>query len=134
MPSTYSRQEKLDYAEEVLHLLELGPIADALVGNPDVGGLGVEERKRLTIGVELAAKPEALLFLDEPTSGLDSQAAVEVVRFLRKIAASGLAVLCTIHQPSGDLFEMFDSVVLLAPGGRAVYVGETGPNASTLTE
>ena len=134
MPATYSRQEKLDYAEEVLHLLELGPIADALVGNADVGGLGVEERKRLTIGVELAAKPEALLFLDEPTSGLDSQAAVEVVRFLHKIAASGLAVLCTIHQPSGDLFEMFDSVVLLAPGGRAVYVGETGANASTLTD
>jgi len=134
MPATYSRQEKLDYAEEVLNLLELGPIADALVGNADVGGLGVEERKRLTIGVELAAKPEALLFLDEPTSGLDSQAAVEVVRFLRKIAASGLALLCTIHQPSGDLFEMFDGAVLLAPGGRAVYVGPTGPNASILTK
>ncbi|KAK4705806.1 hypothetical protein P7C70_g397, partial [Phenoliferia sp. Uapishka_3] len=133
-PASVSREEKLAYAEEVIHLLELGPIADALVGNPEIGGLGVEERKRLTIGVELAAKPDLLLFLDEPTSGLDSQAAFEIVRFLQKIAKSGLAVLCTIHQPSGDLFEMFDSVVLLAPGGKTVYSGATGHNAHILTD
>ncbi|ODO03503.1 hypothetical protein L198_02350 [Cryptococcus wingfieldii CBS 7118] len=83
-------------------------------------------------GVELAADPEFLLFLDEPTSGLDSQASYEIVRFLKRIAASGFAVLRTIHQPSGDLFEMFDSVVLLAPGGHTVYVGETGEHASAV--
>lgn len=67
--------------------------------------LHVEERELNTsvLGVELAADPEFLLFLDEPTSGLDSQASYEIVRFLKRIAASGLAVLCTIHQPSGDL-------------------------------
>ncbi|KAL8279014.1 hypothetical protein RQP46_008683 [Phenoliferia psychrophenolica] len=139
-----TREEKLMFAEEVIDLLELGPIADALVGNPEVGGLGVEERKRLTIGVELAAHPDFLLFLDERLSipfrgGAQSiypfliQAAYEIVRFLRKIAASGIAVLCTIHQPSGDLFEMFDAVVLLAPGGNTVYAGPTGPNASIVT-
>lgn len=58
-PSSISRED---------YLLELGPIADALVGNPEVGGLGVEKRKRLTISVELAAKPDLLLFLDERTS------------------------------------------------------------------
>ncbi|KAK4688966.1 hypothetical protein P7C73_g1137, partial [Tremellales sp. Uapishka_1] len=127
------RAEKLAYAEYVLDLLELQHIADAIIGNPDIGGLGVEARKRVTIGVELAARPEGLLFLDEPTSGLDSQAAYEIVSFLRKIAAeSDLSVLCTIHQPSGDLFEMFDSVVLLAPGGNTVYAGPTGHNASTV--
>ncbi|KAL8280242.1 hypothetical protein RQP46_007356 [Phenoliferia psychrophenolica] len=130
-PASVSREEKLAYAEEVIQLLELGPIADALVGNPEIGGLGVEERKRLTIGVELAARPDLLLFLDER---LDSQAAYEIVRFLQKIAQSGLAVLCTIHQPSGDLFEMFDAVVLLAPGGKTVYAGKTGEHATILTD
>ncbi|ODO11420.1 hypothetical protein I350_00200 [Cryptococcus amylolentus CBS 6273] len=127
-----TRQERLDFAEGIIKLLELQDIADALIGVPGADGLGVEERKRVTIGVELAADPEFLLFLDEPTSGLDSQASYEIVRFLKRIAASGLAVLCTIHQPSGDLFEMFDSVVLLAPGGHTVYMGETGEHASTV--
>ncbi|KAM0747667.1 putative membrane protein of the ATP-binding cassette transporter superfamily [Meredithblackwellia eburnea MCA 4105] len=131
--ASLSKEDKLAYAEEVIELLELGPIADALVGNPEIGGLGIEERKRLTIGVELAARPDFILFLDEPTSGLDSQAAYEIVRFLRKIAATGIALLCTIHQPSGDLFEMFDSVILLAPGGKTVYAGPTGDNANIVT-
>ncbi|GAA5878533.1 hypothetical protein JCM8547_008786, partial [Rhodosporidiobolus lusitaniae] len=124
-PASVTREEKLAYAEEVIELLELQDLADAVVGNPDIGGLGIEEKKRLTIAVELAAKPDFLLFLDEPTSGLDSQSASEIVRFLKKIAASGMSILCTIHQPSGELFEMFDSVVLLAPGGKTVYAGET---------
>jgi ATP-binding cassette subfamily G (WHITE) protein 2 (SNQ2) len=68
----------------------------AIIGNADIGGLGIEERKRVTIGVELAARPESILFLDEPTSGLDSQAAFEIISFLRKIAkVAGLSVLCT---------------------------------------
>lgn len=63
-------------------------MADAIIGDPETG-LAVEQRKRVTIGVELAAKPELLLFLDEPTSGLDSQSAFNIVRFLRKLAAAG---------------------------------------------
>ncbi|GAA5891653.1 hypothetical protein JCM6882_006157 [Rhodosporidiobolus microsporus] len=128
--ASISREDKLAFAEEVIELLELQEIADAIVGNAEIGGLGIEEKKRLTIAVELAAKPDFLLFLDEPTSGLDSQAAFEVVRFLQKIAASGMAILCTIHQPSGELFEMFDSVVLLAPGGKTVYSGPTSEAAA----
>lgn len=69
-------EEKNQYVEEVIALLEMESIADAMIGDP-VSGLAVEERKRVTIGVELAAKPELLLFLDEPTSGLDSQRSVE---------------------------------------------------------
>ena len=64
--------------------------ADAIVGS-----LGVEHRKRTTIGVELAAKPRLLLFLDEPTSGLDSQSAWAIMTFLRSLANSGQAILCT---------------------------------------
>ncbi|GLB08738.1 hypothetical protein AtubIFM57258_004643 [Aspergillus tubingensis] len=126
------KQEKLDYAEYIISLLELEHLADALIGTTGDGQLNVEERKRVTIGVELAARPSALLFLDEPTSGLDSQAAFSIVSFLRKIAAEGIPIVCTIHQPSGVLFEMFDHVLLLAPGGRTIYFGETGTHASTI--
>ncbi|KAE8367266.1 ABC-2 type transporter-domain-containing protein [Aspergillus caelatus] len=131
-PAHISKEEKMQYVEHVIALLELEGIADALIGAVGDGQLNVEERKRVTIGVELAAKPSALLFLDEPTSGLDSQAAYSIVSFLRRIAAEGIPIVCTIHQPSGVLFEMFDHVILLAPGGRTVYFGETGKNASAV--
>ncbi|RAH67553.1 uncharacterized protein BO66DRAFT_403745 [Aspergillus aculeatinus CBS 121060] len=115
-------------------LTTLGPIADAIVGEAGDGKLGVEERKRLTIGVELAARPLGLLFLDEPTSGLDSQAAYSVISFLRCIAAEGIPIICTIHQSFGVIFDMFDHILLLAPGGNTVYFGETGPNLQILAQ
>lgn len=96
-------------------------------------GLNVEQRKRLTIGVELAAKPELLLFLDEPTSGLDSQTAWSICGLMRKLANSGQAILCTIHQPSALLVQNFDRLLFLAKGGKTVYFGAIGENASTLT-
>ena len=117
-------KDKYDYCEKVLDLLEMRSIAGATVGT--IGkGLNQEQRKRLTIGVELARKPELLMFLDEPTSGLDSAAAFNIVRFLRKLADAGQAILCTIHQPSSVLFDEFDEVLLLKPGGRTVYHGNT---------
>lgn len=88
----------------------------------------------LTIGVELVAKPGILIFLDEPTSGLDGQAANNTVRFLRKLAEVGQAVLVTIHQPSADLFTQFDTLLLLAKGGKTVYFGDIGHNAQTVKE
>jgi energy-coupling factor transporter ATP-binding protein EcfA2 len=99
----------------------------------DNSGLNVEQRKRLSIGVELVAKPEALIFLDEPTSGLDSQTAWAIVSLLKKLADHGLAILCTIHQPSGVIFQQFDRLLLLAKGGRTVYFGDIGENAIALT-
>jgi hypothetical protein len=92
--------------------------------------LGVEQRKRLTIGVELAAKPSLLLFLDEPTSGLDSQSAYSIVRFLKKLAAAGQAIVCTIHQPSSILIQQFDMILALNPGGNTFYFGPVGENGS----
>ncbi|PYH33974.1 uncharacterized protein BO87DRAFT_436541 [Aspergillus neoniger CBS 115656] len=133
-PAHISNEDKMAYVEHIIHLLDLENIAEALVGQPGDGQLSVEERKRVTIGVELAARPSSLLFLDEPTSGLDSQASFELVLFLRRIAAEGIPVLCTIHQPSGVLFDMFDQVLLLAPGGRTVYFGETGENSSKVVD
>jgi ABC-type multidrug transport system ATPase subunit len=97
-------------------------------------GLNVEQRKLLTIGVELAAKPALLLFLDEPTSGLDSQSSWAIVAFLRKLADHGQAVLATIHQPSAILFQEFDRLLFLAKGGKTVYFGDIGKNSETLLD
>jgi len=130
-PYEVPREEKYAYVEEVLCLLELENLADAIIGSAE-SGLSVEERKRVTIGVELAAKPQLLLFLDEPTSGLDSQSAFNIVRFLRKLAAAGQAILCTIHQPNSALFENFDRLLLLQKGGETVYFGDIGKDAHVL--
>ncbi|KAJ5731293.1 ABC-2 type transporter-domain-containing protein [Penicillium malachiteum] len=133
-PADVPESEKMAYVEHVIRLLDLESLADALVGAVGDGQLSVEERKRVTIGVELAARPSALLFLDEPTSGLDSQAAYSLVSFLKRIASEGLPIVCTIHQPSGVLFDMFDHVLLLAPGGKTVFFGETGKRSSNVAE
>ncbi|KAF1817636.1 hypothetical protein P152DRAFT_470035 [Eremomyces bilateralis CBS 781.70] len=125
-------QEKVDYVEEIIDLLELRKIKDAIVGEPGAG-LNIEQRKRLTLGVELVAKPR-LLFLDEPTSGLDGQSAFNIVRFMRKLADSGQVVICTVHQPSAALFDAFDSLLLLAKGGRTTYFGKTGENSTHLLD
>jgi ATP-binding cassette subfamily G (WHITE) protein 2 (PDR) len=114
-PKRYSKQEKLAYVDEVIAMLEMQSYRDAVVGIPGEG-LNVEQRKRLTIGVELVARPALLLFLDEPTSGLDSQTSWSIVNLLTKLSKSGQAVLCTIHQPSAILFQRFDRLLLLAKG------------------
>ncbi|KAJ6127139.1 CDR ABC transporter [Penicillium sp. IBT 18751x] len=132
-PKEVPLQEKYDYCEKIIDLLEMRPIAGATVGSQG-SGLNQEQRKRLTIAVELASKPELLLFLDEPTSGLDSLAAFNIVRFLRRLADAGQAVLCTIHQPSAVLFEQFDELLLLKSGGRVVYNGALGHDSKTLID
>ncbi|KAG9514537.1 putative Brefeldin A resistance protein, partial [Aureobasidium melanogenum] len=126
------KAKKLEYVNVILDLLEMHDIADCLVGTSDGAGLSIEQRKRLTIGVELVAKPSILIFLDEPTSGLDGQAAFNTVRFLKKLAAAGQAILVTIHQPSSQLFAQFDNLLLLAKGGNTAYFGEIGKNASVI--
>ncbi|KAB8079584.1 ABC-2 type transporter-domain-containing protein [Aspergillus leporis] len=130
-PAHVSRQEKLDYVEEVIKLLGMEAYADAVVGVPGEG-LNVEQRKRLTIGVELAAKPQLLLFLDEPTSGLDSQTSWSILDLIDTLTKHGQAILCTIHQPSAMLFQRFDRLLFLARGGKTVYFGEIGERSSTL--
>ncbi|KAH7417874.1 AtrD, ABC-transporter [Cadophora sp. MPI-SDFR-AT-0126] len=132
-PATTPKAEKLAYVDEVIGILEMEQYANAVVGVPGEG-LNVEQRKRLTIGVELAAKPALLLFLDEPTSGLDSQTAWSICALLRKLANNGQAILCTIHQPSAILFQEFDRLLFLARGGKTVYFGDIGERSETLTK
>ncbi|KAI9149007.1 ATP-binding cassette transporter CGR1 [Paramyrothecium foliicola] len=130
-PATVSKEEKYAFVEEVIKMLDMEEFADAIVGVPGEG-LNVRERKLLTIGVELAAKPKLLLFLDEPTSGLDSQSSWAICAFLRKLADAGQAILCTVHQPSAILFQSFDRLLFLAKGGKTVYFGDIGENSSKL--
>jgi ABC-type multidrug transport system ATPase subunit len=129
----YSKREKLDYVDTVIDLLNMQEFEGAIVGVPGQG-LNVEQRKRFTIGVELAARPQLLLFLDEPTSGLDSQTSWSICGLMRRLADNGQAILCTIHQPSAMLFQRFDRLLLLARGGRTVYFGDIGHNSEILVD
>ncbi|KUG01591.1 Pleiotropic drug resistance protein ABC superfamily [Phytophthora nicotianae] len=88
---------KHDSVNECLDLLDLHPIADQIIR--------VEQMKRLTIGVEMAAQP-SVLFLDEPTSGLDARSSKLIMDGVRKVANTGRTVLCTIHQPSTEVFSV----------------------------
>lgn len=92
-----------------MELVELNSIRKALVGLPGENGLSIEQRKRLTIAVELVANP-SIIFMDEPTSGLDARAAAIVMRTVRNTVDTGRTVVCTIHQPSIDIFDAFDEV------------------------
>jgi ABC-type multidrug transport system ATPase subunit len=97
------------FIEEVIELVELTSLGEAQVGLPGVNGLSTEQRKRLTIAVELVANP-SIIFMDEPTSGLDARAAAIVMRTVRNTVDTGRTVVCTIHQPSIDIFDAFDEV------------------------
>ncbi|CDM36387.1 hypothetical protein DTO013E5_6833 [Penicillium roqueforti] len=123
-PESIPLVEKNAYVEKVIEWLNMEHIADALVGVPGAG-LNLEQRKKVSIGVEMASKPE-ILFLDEPTSGLDGQSAMLIARLLRRLADSGQAILCTIHQPAAELIDQFDKLYLLSRGGNLVYDGPLG--------
>ncbi|KAI3445471.1 hypothetical protein Pfo_002136 [Paulownia fortunei] len=124
---------KYEFVKEVLETIELDSIQDALVGLPGVDGLSTEQRKRLTIAVELVANP-SIIFMDEPTTGLDARAAAIVMRAVKNVANTGRTIVCTIHQPSIDIFEAFDELVLLKAGGRMIYSGPLGEHSSKIIE
>ncbi|KAK4369497.1 hypothetical protein RND71_013289 [Anisodus tanguticus] len=96
-------------------------------------GLSTEQRKRLTTAVELVANP-SIIFMDEPTSGLDARAAAIVMRTVRKTVDTGRTVICTIHQPSIDIFEAFDELLLMKRGGQVIYAGPLGVRSQTMVE
>ncbi|GAB2269450.1 transcription factor [Dionaea muscipula] len=127
------RETREMFIEEVMELVELIPLRNSLVGLPAVSGLSTEQRKRLTIAVELVANP-SILFVDEPTSGLDARAAAIVMRTVRNTVDTGRTVVCTIHQPSIDIFESFDELLLMKHGGQEIYVGPLGHHSCHLIE
>ncbi|XP_074327307.1 ABC transporter G family member 29-like [Apium graveolens] len=126
-------EDKMTFVDEVIRLVELDNLKDAIVGLPGVTGLSTEQRKRLTIAVELVSNP-SIIFMDEPTSGLDARAAAIVMRTIRNTVDTGRTVVCTIHQPSIDIFEAFDELLLLKTGGQVIYSGPLGRNSHLLVE
>ncbi|ONK59464.1 uncharacterized protein A4U43_C08F6690 [Asparagus officinalis] len=131
LPSEVDANARKAFVEEVMELVELSSLRGALVGLPGVNGLSTEQRKRLTIAVELVANP-SIIFMDEPTSGLDARAAAIVMRAVRNTVDTGRTVVCTIHQPSIDIFEAFDELFLMKRGGEEIYVGPLGRNSCHL--
>ncbi|KDP40865.1 hypothetical protein JCGZ_24864 [Jatropha curcas] len=133
LPKEVGKHEKMSFVDEVMELVELNNLKDALVGLPGVTGLSTEQRKRLTIAVELVANP-SIIFMDEPTSGLDARAAAIVMRTVRNTVDTGRTVVCTIHQPSIDIFEAFDELLLMKRGGQVIYLGPLGRNSHKIIE
>ncbi|XP_073114916.1 ABC transporter G family member 36 [Elaeis guineensis] len=131
LPSEVDSATRKIFIEEVMELVELTSLRDALVGLPGVNGLSTEQRKRLTIAVELVANP-SIISMDEPTSGLDARAAAIVMRTVRNTVDTGRTVVCTIHQPSIDIFEAFDELFLMKRGGEEIYVGPLGRHSCHL--
>ncbi|XP_042501406.1 ABC transporter G family member 42-like [Macadamia integrifolia] len=133
LPKEISKEEKMKFVDEVMELVELDNLKDAIVGLPGITGLSTEQRKRLTIAVELVANP-SIIFMDEPTSGLDARAAAIVMRTVRNTVDTGRTVVCTIHQPSIDIFEAFDELLLMKRGGQVIYAGPLGRNSQKIIE
>jgi ABC-type multidrug transport system ATPase subunit len=120
-PRSTTEKNLTKLVNKMLHELGLNHCADTYVGGPLLKGISGGERKRTSVGVELVVRP-AMVFLDEPTSGLDSFSAVQLCQVLKKVANAGSSVLFTIHQPASEIFNSFDSLILLNKG-RVMYNG-----------
>ncbi|XP_038045152.1 protein white-like [Patiria miniata] len=123
MSREISLERKMERVEDILEQLSLVKCADARIGNPTTSdGISAGERKRLSFASELLTNPP-LLFCDEPTSGLDSYMSQILISMLRQLALEGHTILCSIHQPSSDVYSMFDRLILMADG-RCAYQGD----------
>eukprot|EP01060_Flectonema_neradi_P001184 TRINITY_DN106_c0_g1_i9.p1 TRINITY_DN106_c0_g1~~TRINITY_DN106_c0_g1_i9.p1 ORF type:complete len:646 (+),score=124.90 TRINITY_DN106_c0_g1_i9:54-1940(+) len=110
-----SEEDRRALVASAIEQLGLERCQDTLIGSDLAPGLSGGEKKRTAVAVELISNP-SLIFLDEPTSGLDSYSAFELVKILRRLADNGCSIICTIHQPSSEVFEMFSRVILLRKG------------------
>lgn len=117
-----SKEEVHDIVEGTIMEMGLEECSDRLIGNWHLRGVSGGEKKRVSIALEILTRPN-LLFLDEPTSGLDSASAFFVIQTLRNVARDGRTVVSSIHQPSSEVFALFDDLFLLS-GGESIYFGE----------
>ncbi|KAG0230494.1 hypothetical protein BGW42_000915 [Actinomortierella wolfii] len=123
MSPSLTRGEKYAKVESIMELMGLLECADVLVGSEDTKGCSGGQRRRVSIAIQLVLEPSCLV-LDEPTTGLDAMTALALVRTLKAIAQSGRTVVCSIHQPRHDIWNEFDSVILLVSEGRLGYAGK----------
>lgn len=115
LPRYMTEAQLVKLTKRMIVELGLEDCADTIVGGALIKGISGGQRKRTSVGVELVTKP-ALVFLDEPTSGLDSYSAVQLCQVLKKVANAGSSVLFTIHQPSSEIFNSFDHLILMNKG------------------
>jgi len=118
----YSEEELENTVHNVLKNLGLYEIRDIQVGSPLNKKISGGQRKRLNIALELIREP-AVLFLDEPTSGLSSRDSENILDLLKELSLKGKLVFVVIHQPSSDIFKMFDRLLILDTGGYLIYNG-----------
>mmetsp|Transcript_49349 Transcript_49349/g.119684 ORF Transcript_49349/g.119684 Transcript_49349/m.119684 type:complete len:738 (+) Transcript_49349:311-2524(+) len=121
LPRATPEKNLVKLTNRMLSELGLEHCADTYVGGALLKGISGGERKRTSVGVELVTRP-AMVFLDEPTSGLDSFSAVQLCQVLKKVANAGSSVLFTIHQPSSEIFNAFDRLILMNKG-RVMFQG-----------
>ena len=124
LPPTIPAAQQRQIVEDVLQILDLNHIRNVVVGSPERRGISGGQKKRVNIGMELVVYPR-VLFLDEPTSGLDSAASLQVARCLQRMRSLGITVVTVIHQPRFSVFKCFSHCLLLAKGGKTVYMGPT---------
>jgi len=120
--SEFSEQQLVEKVNSVLIDLDLFEAKDLQVGNPLKKFISGGQRKRLNIGLELMREP-MLLFVDEPTSGLSSMDSLKVMNLLKAQAHKGKLVIANIHQPSSEIFKLFDKLWILDKGGYPIYQG-----------
>jgi ABC transport system ATP-binding/permease protein len=118
----YTEKQIIDITIRVLVNLGLSEIRDLKVGSPLQKTISGGQRKRLNIGLELLREP-AILFVDEPTSGLSSRDSENIMDLLKELSLRGKMVFVVIHQPSSDIFKMFDSLLIMDVGGFQIYYG-----------
>jgi len=118
----YTPMETEYMVEKVLHNLGLVEIRDLKVGSPLEKTISGGQRKRLNIGLELLREP-TILFVDEPTSGLSSRDSENIMDLLKELSLRGKMVFVVIHQPSSDIFKMFDTLIIMDSGGFQIYYG-----------
>ncbi|XP_052110613.1 ABC transporter G family member 11-like isoform X2 [Arachis duranensis] len=121
LPNKMAPSDKEALVESTIVAMGLQDCADTVIGNWHLRGISGGEKRRVSIALEILMRPR-LLFLDEPTSGLDSASAFFVTQTLRALARDGRTVIASIHQPSSEVFELFDQLYLLS-GGKTVYFG-----------
>ncbi|XVF15235.1 hypothetical protein REPUB_Repub09cG0133300 [Reevesia pubescens] len=122
LTDSMSRSEKKERAEMTIREMGLQDSMDTRIGGWNTKGISGGQKRRVSICIEILTKPK-LLFLDEPTSGLDSAASFHVMSRIIKLARrDGRTVIASIHQPSGEVFELFDNLCLLS-SGKTVYFG-----------
>jgi ABC-type multidrug transport system ATPase subunit/ABC-type multidrug transport system permease subunit len=132
LPEGTTREDLQKRTELLLAIMGLEHVRNSRVGDAMIKGISGGQAKRLSIAVEIVSLPR-LIFLDEPTSGLDSSIAFEVMSTMRGVITRERTCLCTIHQPSREIFALFDTVVLLC-GGRLIYFGSTADAVEHFTQ